>query len=177
MRYLLASVPYRKKLNFTFDGLKAAATSIDRLRNYKLRLETGKFAEGVNVALADRAVAAMKAFDDALDDDLNTAEALGAMFDYVRDTNTAMDAGEFLAGNLGRRVAFSDPVRFRLRRAEDHPLVGKNSPMPISIRSSPSAPPPRKPVTSRAPTRSEGDWPAMGIVLEDTKEGVRWKRQ
>ena len=43
MRYLLASVPYRKKLNFTFDGLKAAATSIDRLRNYKLRLETAKF--------------------------------------------------------------------------------------------------------------------------------------
>ena len=48
VRYLLASVPYRKKLNFTFDGLKAAATSIDRLRNYKLRLETAKFAEGTN---------------------------------------------------------------------------------------------------------------------------------
>ena len=44
VRYLLASVPYRKKLNFTFDGLKAAATSIDRLRNFKLRLETAKFA-------------------------------------------------------------------------------------------------------------------------------------
>jgi cysteinyl-tRNA synthetase len=43
LRYLLASVPYRKKLNFTFDGLKAAATSIDRLRNYRLRLETDKF--------------------------------------------------------------------------------------------------------------------------------------
>ena len=51
VRYLLASVPYRKKLNFTFDGLKAAATSIDRLRNYKLRLETGKFAEGANEKL------------------------------------------------------------------------------------------------------------------------------
>ena len=48
VRYLLASVPYRKKLNFTFDGLKAAATAIDRLRNFKLRLETDKFAEGAN---------------------------------------------------------------------------------------------------------------------------------
>ena len=48
IRYLLASVPYRKKLNFTFDGLKAAATSIDRLRNYKLRLESAKFAPGMN---------------------------------------------------------------------------------------------------------------------------------
>ncbi len=39
IRYLLASVPYRKSLNFTFDGLKSAATAIDRLRNFKLRLE------------------------------------------------------------------------------------------------------------------------------------------
>ena len=51
IRYLLASVPYRKKLNFTFDGLKAAATSIDRLRNYKLRLETDKFPAGTNADL------------------------------------------------------------------------------------------------------------------------------
>ena len=43
IRYLLASVPYRKKLNFTFDGLKAAHTAIQRLRNFKLRLRTGKF--------------------------------------------------------------------------------------------------------------------------------------
>ncbi len=43
LRYLLAAVPYRKKLNFTFDGLKAAMTSIERLRNYELRLKTAKF--------------------------------------------------------------------------------------------------------------------------------------
>ena len=53
-RYLLASVPYRKKLNFTFDGLKAAATSIDRLRNFKLRLETAKFPEGANEKIRRR---------------------------------------------------------------------------------------------------------------------------
>src|ERR1700678_501043 len=99
IRYLLASVPYRKKLNFTFDGLKAAATSIDRLRNYKLRLESAKFAPGLNEKLEDRTAVASKAFDEGLDDDLNTAEALAAAFEYVRDTNTAMDAGEFLAGN------------------------------------------------------------------------------
>src|SRR5450631_1052255 len=67
LRYLLASVPYRKKLNFTFDGLKAAATSIDRLRNYKLRLETDKFPAGTNSALATRTQAASAAFDAALD--------------------------------------------------------------------------------------------------------------
>src|SRR6202030_4292733 len=80
VRYLLASVPYRKKLNFTFDGLKAAATSIQRLRNYKLRLETARFPEGLNEQLAERTAAANKAFDDALDEDLNTAEALAPVF-------------------------------------------------------------------------------------------------
>src|SRR5579863_5293773 len=79
VRYLLASVPYRKKLNFTFEGLKAAATAIDRLRNYKLRLETARFAPGVSEKLAERTLTALKAFDEALDDDLNTAEALAAV--------------------------------------------------------------------------------------------------
>ena len=62
IRYLLASVPYRKKLNFTFDGLKAAATSIDRLRNYKLRLETAKFPDGSNAALEAAPQAAHRSF-------------------------------------------------------------------------------------------------------------------
>ena len=112
IRYLLASVPYRKKLNFTFEGLKAAATSIERLRNYKRRLETAKFAEGTSEKLTERAQAGLTAFDEALDDDLNTAEALAAAFEYVRDTNTAMDNGEFLAGML--RCARSGTVRFDL---------------------------------------------------------------
>src|SRR5215831_150614 len=60
VRYLLASVPYRKKLNFTFDGVKAATTAIERLRNYRLRLETAVFGEGLNTALEDRAAAAVK---------------------------------------------------------------------------------------------------------------------
>src|SRR5262249_49149251 len=99
VRYLLASVPYRKKLNFTFEGLKQAAASIERLRNYKLRLDTGKFAEGVTERVAERTKSAHQTFEQALDDDLNTAEALAAAFEYVRDTNTAMDTGEFRAGD------------------------------------------------------------------------------
>ena len=113
-------MPYRKKLNFTFDGLKAAATSIDRLRNYKLRLETDKFPGGTNAALAERTRAASTAFDAALDDDLNTAEALGTVFEYIRDTNTAMDAGEFLAGNVDGRARIPGSVRLGLRCAETH---------------------------------------------------------
>src|SRR5436190_8020981 len=76
IRYLLASVPYRKQLNFTFDGLKSAATSIDRVRNFKLRLETDKFPDGVTEKIAARTAAAQQHFTEGMDDDLNTAEAL-----------------------------------------------------------------------------------------------------
>src|SRR6185295_5889213 len=106
IRYLLASVPYRKQLNFTFDGLKSAATAIDRLRNFKLRLETDRFPEGIDQHLDDRAAAASNAFTNSLNEDLNTAEALGAVFEYVRDINSAMDSGEFHAGNSAAALAF-----------------------------------------------------------------------
>src|SRR3954469_2866898 len=62
IRYLLASVPYRKSLNFTMDGLKAARIAIERLRNFKLRLETDRHAEGINEALAERTAAKAQAF-------------------------------------------------------------------------------------------------------------------
>src|ERR1700689_3008758 len=108
VRYLLASVPYRKKLNFTFDGLKAAAKAIDRLRSFKLRLETDKYPEGASENLLERTRLAVRQFEDSLDDDLNTAEALAALFEYVRDTNTAMDAGEFRVDNTAAALDLLD---------------------------------------------------------------------
>ena len=120
VRYLLLSVPYRKKLNFTFDGLQAAATAIDRLRNFKLRLETDKYAEGVNEQIAARTEAALKQFEDSLDDDLNTAEALAAIFEYVRDVNTAMDGGEFLSGKRGGSAQSAGAVRRDCGRAQTY---------------------------------------------------------
>jgi len=95
IRYLLAAVPYHRHLNFTFDGLHQAQQSIDRLRNFRFRLAQEPFPAGENAALQDRARAARQAFEDAMDDNLNTAEAFGAVFAMVRDGNTAMDQGEF----------------------------------------------------------------------------------
>ncbi len=93
IRYLLASVPYRNQLNFTFDGLKQAAVSVERLRNFRLRLSSGTFAEGSSSemqSLASDTIARMKA---ALDDDLNTAQAQAAIFEMVRQANAAFDTG------------------------------------------------------------------------------------
>src|SRR5258705_201370 len=94
IRYLLSSVPYRTQLNFTFDGLKSAATSVDRLRNFRLRLSTGQFPEGSNEAMGRLARETVERMKAALEDDLNTAQAQGAIFEMVRAGNAAFDAGE-----------------------------------------------------------------------------------
>ena len=107
IRYLLTSVPYRKPLNFTFDGLHQAQQSIDRLRNFRFRLTKENFPPGESPALQARAQEARQKFEAALDDNLNTAEALGAIFDMVREGNTAMDRGEFRDGDRG---AFLDTL-------------------------------------------------------------------
>jgi cysteinyl-tRNA synthetase len=94
IRFLLMSVPYTKQLNFTFDGLTQAANSVERLRNFKLRLETSQFPEGTNAAIAEIAKKTSEEMTAGLNDDLNTALALGAIFDMVRDVNAAADAGD-----------------------------------------------------------------------------------
>ncbi len=95
VRYLLASVPYRRQLNFTADSIQQAASSVERLRNFVARLREGKFPAGNNAAMQKRAKEAIAGFEAGLEDDLNTAVALAAIFDLVRDVNTAMDRGEF----------------------------------------------------------------------------------
>ncbi len=107
IRYLLASVPFRKPLNFTFEGLHQAQQSIDRLRNFRFRLTMEKFPSGETPALRERAEQARREFEAAMDDNLNTAEALAAVFNLVRDGNTAMDDGEFRDGD---RTAFLDAL-------------------------------------------------------------------
>jgi cysteinyl-tRNA synthetase len=99
IRYLLASVPYRRQLNFTFDGLQQAQHSIERLRNFRFRLQKETFPEGSSQFLQEKAKDALAAFEAALDDNLNTAESLAAVFELVREANTAMDRGEFHSGD------------------------------------------------------------------------------
>ena len=99
IRLALISVPYRHPLNFTFDSLADATSAIDRLRTFRARLISGAFPEGQNPALEASALAAQEAYRAALANDLNTADARAPVFELVRGANTAMDKGEFLAGN------------------------------------------------------------------------------
>ena len=100
IRYQLAAVPYRRHMNFTFDGLRQGAASIDGLRSFRLRLRSETFPPGEPEQPADLLRRASADFEAALDDDLNTAAALGAVFETVRELNTAADAGALGAGNV-----------------------------------------------------------------------------
>jgi cysteinyl-tRNA synthetase len=176
IRYLLASVPYHNKLNFTFDQLKAAGTAIDRLRNYKLRLDSNTFSAGINEKLVERTAAAVKQFDEALDDDLNTAEALAAIFEYVRDTNSAMDSGDFHEGNLETARAMMerfdsifDVLRPTVRQGEIN-----DEEIEVLIAERGNA---RKSKNFKRSDEIRNQLLERGVILEDTKEGMRWKRK
>jgi cysteinyl-tRNA synthetase len=176
VRYLLASVPYRKSLNFTFEGLRSAATAIDRLRNFRLRLQTDAFEKGLSARIEERTGQASEAFTDSLNDDLNTAEALAAVFEYVRDANSAMDAGEFRGGNAPAALAFLsrfDSVFDVLEpTAESKKITDAEVEALIAERTA------AKKVRNFARADQIRDQLlAEGIVLEDTKSGVRWKRK
>jgi cysteinyl-tRNA synthetase len=176
IRYLLASVPYRKQLNFTFEGLKSAATAIDRLRNFKLRLETDRYPEGLNEQLAARAATATQAFRDSLNDDLNTAEALAAVFEYVRDANSAMDSGEFRADNVA--AALDVLTQFDSTFDVLAPTVQTNAILDSEVESMIE----ERTAAKKAKNFARADQIReqlleAGIILEDTKTGVRWKRK
>src|SRR5246500_83830 len=108
IRYLLASVPYRNQLICTFDGLKQAAVSVDRLRNFRLRLTAGNFAEGSNEQMRKLAADTVDRMHAALDDDLNTAQAQAALFEMVRQANTAFDTGVVMKEDVPALLAALD---------------------------------------------------------------------
>jgi cysteinyl-tRNA synthetase len=186
IRFLLLSVPYRRQLNFTADSLKQAESSVERLRNFVYRLKNAKFPEGANPEIEARAARAESEFDAGLADDLNTALALAAVFDLVRDANTLMDRGEFRQQDAPRLVAafekfdtilsvLVDDDADRLARlgfGPEKPALG-----PAEIESL---------IEERNAAKKRRDFQAAdavrrrladsGIMLEDMKDGsVRWK--
>jgi cysteinyl-tRNA synthetase len=191
IRYLLASVPYRRQLNFTKDALHQASQSIERLHNFLRRLRTEKFPDGRS-GMSQQTEEARQAFDDALDDDLNTAGALGAVFNIVRDANTAMDREEFRAGDI-------EAVEELIRRfdsifnvlANDRELLkildGKIELPQTGGAGGLSDEEVEALMAERQQARADRDFArsdeirdqlaGSGIIVEDAKGGVRWRRK
>ena len=176
VRYLLASVPYRKSLNFRFSELGTAAAAIERVRNYKLRLATEKFREGINEQIVTRTAEADKTFREAMDDDLNTAKALAAVFEYITDTNTAMNSGEFLSGNAegaNALLQLFDSV-FDVLEVTRRPDEITDAQVEELIARRQQA---KKARDYKQADAIREELHAKGIILEDTKDGIRWKRK
>jgi cysteinyl-tRNA synthetase len=108
IRFLLASVPYRNQLNFTWDGLQQAASSVERLRNFRARLATTQFPDGTSEPMTKLAQDTSNNLRAGLEDDLNTAQAQGAIFDMVRAANAAIDAGQMKKDDVPALLAALD---------------------------------------------------------------------
>jgi cysteinyl-tRNA synthetase len=188
LRFALASVPYRRQLNFTFDGLQQATSSVERLRNFAARLKQEKFPAGNQPGMAERSKKAVDDFDAGLSDDLNTAQALAAMFDFVREANIAMDKGEFRQGDVAAAQQFLADFDRVFAVIQDDDAEKLKAIGIDTAASGPSDAEIDKMVADRQAARQRRDFPASdrirkeladrGIILEDTKDGgVRWKRK
>ena len=202
IRLLLASVPYRHQLNFTFDGLKQMASNVDKLRNFQLRLRTGQFPSGATGStLAREAVDRMTS---ALADDLNTAQAQAAIFDMVRKANVAIDSGEMKKNDVAPLLAALDKFDeiFAVLRDDDalkmkailawaktegrEKDVSQELLDAVGTQSLSDADIERKIAEMEAARRARNfqlsdairaALTSAGLLVEITKDGVRWRRK
>jgi len=174
VRYALLSVPYRKQINFTIDGLRGAEKTVAGLQDFHARLAEARAEPGANPEMRAAAARALEEFESGLDDDLNTSVALAAVHNLTREVNTALacagiredDKRDLLAlvarfdSVLG---VFGRPMREMLD-SEVQSLIDERQ----EAR--------RRRDFSRA-DEIRDQLASRGIVLEDTRDGVRWKRR
>ena len=174
IRYLLMSTHYRQQFNFTFEGLESAKGAVDRLRNFVRRLhETdGKDSKGKVAVLTAKLEAC---FGGSLDDDLDIGIALASLFDFVREMNNLLDDSKV------SKMEAADVGGLMMRIDEVLGVIGKvevEEALPADIDAL---------VVKREEARKAKNWKeadsiraqlkAIGIVLEDTAQGVRWHKE
>ena len=178
IRYLLLSVPTRKQLNFTFEGLQAAESTVERLRDFRSRVSGARVTnDSVDDSISNAARIAETAlvdFESAMDDDFNTAAALAAIHDMVREINILIADNKLRAGDREAvldAISKFDSVLGIFGKEESYILDAEIEAL-IEERQTARR--------SRNFARSDeirGELAEKGIILEDTAQGVRWKRR
>jgi cysteinyl-tRNA synthetase len=177
LRYALLSVPHRTKLNFTTQSLDDARNAIARIESFLLRVDEvsrsaahdAKHSDGAADQLIGRFLID---FETAMDDDLNTAGALGALFTLIREGNSALDDGRILAGDAeGLKTALMkiDPVLDIYPKREENLDAEIESLIAARIAA-------RKARNFAESDRIRDELLARGILLEDTPGGTRWRK-
>lgn len=173
IRYLLSSSHYRGRLNFTRDGLHQAKESVQRLNDFYRRIVESKTHEESTGEVEQLVGEASKEFFNALDDDLNTAKALGVIFELIRKVNSHLDVSAISQSE-------KDQVLYMLRQFNDVFDVINQERDELSEEI-------REKIREREEARERGDFQKadsircqlekMGIALEDTRNGTRWKKR
>ncbi len=203
IRFLLLSVPYRHQLNFTFDGLTESTNAIDRLRTFHARVRDGKWpaSSTEDSSLAKIIAEGDTAFTAALDNDLNTAEARAAIFDVLRAVNTGADQQKLSRADADATLALlakfdsifavledndAELTRAALSWAEAEGRLDEADPSLLATLSLTDADIDAL-VAERTTAKQQRNFARAdairnellekGILLEDSKDGVRWKRK
>jgi cysteinyl-tRNA synthetase len=201
IRFLLISVPYRHPLNFTMDGLTESASAVERVRTFAQRIRGGNWPAGMNAELEAQTMKAQQSFSAALEDDLNTSEARAAIFELVRNGNVAADSGKLFAGNvpaINEALRKFDEIfavledrdaeiaRGALQWAQEEGRGDQAAPELVAAYSLSDQQidallaEREQARRTRNFARSDAirnELSALGILIEDSKEGARWKRK
>ena len=201
IRFLLISVPYRHPLNFTLDGLTESASAVERVRTFAQRVRGGNWPAGTNSELEALTAKAQQNFCAALSDDLNTSEARAAIFELVRTGNIAADSGKLFAGNvpaINEALKRFDEIFAVLEDRDAEIARGALAWAQEEGRGDQAAPEllasysltdqqidallaeREQARRSRNFARSDAirnELAALGILIEDSKDGARWKRK
>ncbi|MGZ4849945.1 MAG: cysteine--tRNA ligase [Candidatus Bathyarchaeia archaeon] len=175
IRYLLMSTHYRQQFNFTFEGLESAKKAVDRLRNFVRRLhdvDQGKDSKGTVAVFVEKLVAC---FGGSMDDDLDIGTALASLFDFVREINNLLDENKVSkaeAAQVGALMMQIDEVLGVVGKVEVEEAFPADIDALIQKRKEA-----RKTKNWREADAIRTQLKGMGIVLEDTAQGVRWHKE
>ena len=163
IRYALISTHYREQVNFTFDGLQAARSALQRIDEFLLKLQ-----ESASTSALSQSTALAAQFETALDDDLNISAALGALFEFIRETNKRAVTPDEAAGILAVWKRLDEVLGFGMPTKSDVPAEVQQL------------------VEERQTTRKAKDFKRsdeirdqlakVGWMIEDTPKGPRAKR-
>ncbi|MFL6286429.1 MAG: cysteine--tRNA ligase [Pyrinomonadaceae bacterium] len=174
IRYLLLSVPYNKQLNFTFDGLRGAEKTVESLRTFRTRLRDARAEAGSNPEIKAAAARALEQFEAGMDEDLNTSVALAAIHDLKTEVNRALDGCTLREDDRADVLALVERFNSVLNIFPEEQALLLDEDI-------------QRLIDERQQARHRRDFAradeirdhlaSLGITLEDTRDGVRWKRR